>query len=193
MSAAAGRGTLQGQADSKTTLFRHFKTELASGRALLKARVAGKFYNALDKDQPWAIQMAMRNQFGWDAGRGGFDGVPPHLVEGGEVKPLQQIEFIVPGEAARGGASGRTSAWALSLAEGVTSTRAYGAGRLRGVASNGADGMRGPVAKVLKGTFEVPIFKGFPALRLPSPNIITYEWGTSLNVVPASLMVSAAY
>jgi hypothetical protein len=34
-------------------------------------RVAGKFYAALDNDEPWAIQ-AMRNQFNWEAGRNGF-------------------------------------------------------------------------------------------------------------------------
>jgi hypothetical protein len=38
------RDTDSGKPISKTTLFRHFKTELASGRAMLKARVAGKFY-----------------------------------------------------------------------------------------------------------------------------------------------------
>ena len=41
--------------------------------------------------------MAMRNQFNWDAGRGGFDGMPPQLDEGGGVQPVTQIEFIVPG------------------------------------------------------------------------------------------------
>jgi hypothetical protein len=84
--------TDSGKPISKTTLFRHFKRELASGRALLKARVAGKFYNALDEDRPSAIQMAMRNQFGWDAGRGGFhldagaltDG---DALRGSEIKP----------------------------------------------------------------------------------------------------------
>jgi hypothetical protein len=90
------RDTDSGKPISKTTLFRHFKTELASGRAMLKARVAGKFYNALDEDQPWAIQMAMRNQFGWDAGRGGFDGA--QLID--EREPVTaQVTFVVPGGA----------------------------------------------------------------------------------------------
>lgn len=90
------RDTDSGKPISKTTLFRHFKTELASGRAMLKARVAGKFYNALDEDQPWAIQMAMRNQFGWDAGRGGFDGA--QLID--EREPITaQVTFVVPGGA----------------------------------------------------------------------------------------------
>jgi hypothetical protein len=92
------RDTDSGRPISKTTLFRHFKTELASGRAMLKARVAGKFYNALDEDQPWAIQMAMRNQFGWDAGRGGFHLDTGALIEAGDVQPLTQIEFVVPGK-----------------------------------------------------------------------------------------------
>jgi hypothetical protein len=40
----------------RSTLFRHFKNELANGRAMLKARVAGKFYAALDDGEPWAFQ-----------------------------------------------------------------------------------------------------------------------------------------
>ena len=45
-------GSENGRPIAKTTLYRHFKNELASGRAMLKARVAGKFYNALDNDEP---------------------------------------------------------------------------------------------------------------------------------------------
>jgi hypothetical protein len=78
-------------------LFKHFRNELANGRSMLKARVAGKFYAALDNNEAWAIQMALRNQFNWDAGRGGFDGVPPSQIEGTGGGPLPvQIEFIVP-------------------------------------------------------------------------------------------------
>ena len=54
-------GAENGKPISKSTLFKHFRNELANGRSMLKARVAGKFYNALDNDEPWAIQMAMRN------------------------------------------------------------------------------------------------------------------------------------
>jgi hypothetical protein len=67
----AGRS---GRPIAKTTLHKYFKNELANGSALLKAKVAGRFYAALDADAPWAMQMAMRNRFNWDAGRGGFDG-----------------------------------------------------------------------------------------------------------------------
>lgn len=63
---------------------------------MLKARVAGKFYDALDNNEPWAIQMAMRNQFGWDAGRGGFHLAAGALTDG--VPSIQTfIEFVVPG------------------------------------------------------------------------------------------------
>jgi hypothetical protein len=87
-------GAENGRAISKSTLFRHFKNELANGRSMLKARVAGKFYNALDNNEPWAIQMAMRNQFGWDAGRGGFE-APPQIEGAGSSLPVQ-IEFVLP-------------------------------------------------------------------------------------------------
>jgi hypothetical protein len=64
---------------------------------LLKARVAGRYYAALDADAPWAIQMGMRNLFAWDAGRSGFQ---VNLVDGdnpGEVeKPFVELRFVVP-------------------------------------------------------------------------------------------------
>jgi hypothetical protein len=88
------RDTDSGRPISKTTLFRHFKKELASGRAMLKARVAGKFYAALDNDEPWAIQMSMRNQFGWDSGRGGFHLDPGALTEG-RPQTTVQVVFVV--------------------------------------------------------------------------------------------------
>jgi hypothetical protein len=88
----AGRNA-DGKPIAKTTLIRNFKNELANGRAMLKARVIGKFYQALDNDEPWAIQMAMRNQFGWDAGRNGFVAIP--APPDGPREPLQ-IEFIMP-------------------------------------------------------------------------------------------------
>jgi hypothetical protein len=68
-----------------------------SPSAMLKARVAGKFYHALDCNEPWAVQMAMRNQFGWDAGRGGFN-VDPAALADDRKPPLgpTQIVFVVP-------------------------------------------------------------------------------------------------
>jgi hypothetical protein len=93
-------GGPSGKPISKSTLFKHFKNELASGRSMLKARVAGKFYDALDNNEPWAIQMAMRNQFGWDAGRGGFHLDARALTD---CAPSIQtfIEFVVPGRLSR--------------------------------------------------------------------------------------------
>jgi hypothetical protein len=63
----------------------------------LKARVAGKFYNALDNNEPWAIQMAMRNQFGWDAGRGGFH-LEPGAVTDERPETSVNVVFVVPGK-----------------------------------------------------------------------------------------------
>jgi hypothetical protein len=87
-----------GKPISKATLYRHFRNELANGRAMLKGRVAGKFYAALDDDAPWAIQMAMRNQFGWDNGRSGFQ--ISLLDEGGDgtEAPAVSIQFVLPGK-----------------------------------------------------------------------------------------------
>jgi hypothetical protein len=90
-------GGPSGKPISKSTLFKHFKNELANGRSMLKAKVAGKFYAALDNNEMWAISMGMRNQFNWDAGRGGFDGMSPSQLDDAGGGPLPvQIEFIVP-------------------------------------------------------------------------------------------------
>jgi hypothetical protein len=87
-------GAENGRPIAKSTLFRHFKNELASGRSMLKDRVAGKFYAALDNNEPWAIQMA--NQFGWDRGRGGFNLDAAALTDD-RPETTVHVEFIVPG------------------------------------------------------------------------------------------------
>jgi hypothetical protein len=89
-------GAENGRPISKNVLFKYFKNELANGRSMLKARVAGKFYHALDNDLPWAIQMAMRNQFGWDAGRAGFQIDPASLADERQHSTVM-VEFVVPG------------------------------------------------------------------------------------------------
>jgi hypothetical protein len=91
------RGSDSGKPIAKTTLFRHFRNELASGRAMLKARVAGKFYDALNNNEPWAIQMAMRNQFGWDAGRGGFQ-LDAGALTDQQPETTVHVTFVVPGK-----------------------------------------------------------------------------------------------
>jgi hypothetical protein len=67
----AGRGRdgeeeVDGKPISKSTLFKHFRTELANGRAMLKSKIMGKYYAALDDNAPWAVQMGMRTVFRWD-------------------------------------------------------------------------------------------------------------------------------
>lgn len=88
-----------GKPISKATLYRHFRNDLSNGRAMLKARVAGKFYAALDDDAPWAIQMAMRNQFGWDNWRSGFHvsliGDDTNGSIDGTI-PRIELEFVMP-------------------------------------------------------------------------------------------------
>jgi hypothetical protein len=88
----AGRNE-DGKPIAKTTLIRNFKNELANGRAMLRSRVIGRFYQALDDGEPCAVQMGLRNQFGWDRGRGGFSIDLP--AEDGEPKRLE-IEFVTP-------------------------------------------------------------------------------------------------
>jgi hypothetical protein len=88
-------GAENGRPIAKTTLFRHFKDELANGRSMLKAGVAGRFYNALDNNEPSAIQMAMRNQFGWDNGRAGFHIDPAALLEDKRESSVH-VHFVLP-------------------------------------------------------------------------------------------------
>jgi hypothetical protein len=64
---------------------------------MLKARVAGKFYHALDCDEPWAIQMAMRNQFGWDNGRAGFH-MDAAALTNDRPETSVKLVFVVPGQ-----------------------------------------------------------------------------------------------
>src|SRR5262249_737652 len=64
-----GRNSVDGASGkplNRHTLFKHFKNEMAAGRALLKAQVAGRFYEALSRGDPWAIQVGLRNHFGFD-------------------------------------------------------------------------------------------------------------------------------
>jgi hypothetical protein len=90
----AGRND-DGKPIAKTTLIRNFKNELANGRAMLKARVMGKFYQALDNGEPWAVQIGLRNQFGWDNGRNGLSVTIP--AEDSEGTRNITIEFVLPG------------------------------------------------------------------------------------------------
>jgi hypothetical protein len=91
----AGRNE-DGKPIAKTTLIRNFKTELANGRAMLRSRVIGKFYQALDNNEPWAIQMGLRNQFGWDNGRSGFQVSLPDDIGGVEEPARLDIRFVLP-------------------------------------------------------------------------------------------------
>jgi hypothetical protein len=65
---------------------------------LLKARVAGRFYAALDEDAPWAVMMGMRNLFGWDNGRSGFQvSLTDESSNAGDGSvPRVEVEFIFP-------------------------------------------------------------------------------------------------
>ena len=82
-----------GEPITKTTLSRAFRRELADGKAKLKSIVAKRFYEALHRGDPWAVQMGLKTQFGWKPdGAGGFI-MPPDL-EG--AHPVMRIEFVLP-------------------------------------------------------------------------------------------------
>ena len=82
-----------GEPITKTTLSRAFRRELADGKAKLKSIVAKRFYEALHRGDPWAVQMGLKTQFGWKPdGASGFL-MPPDLE--GE-RPAMRIEFVLP-------------------------------------------------------------------------------------------------
>ena len=87
---------LSGKPISKSTLFKHFRNEMRHGRSLLKAKIMGKYYAALDEGREWAIAMGMRNLHAFDIGRGGFSADPAALTDG--VPQIgAEVVFIVPG------------------------------------------------------------------------------------------------
>ena len=55
---------------SPKTLYRYFKKELEAGPSLLRAKITGNFYRALEEGAPWATQFGLRNRFGWHTGTG---------------------------------------------------------------------------------------------------------------------------
>lgn len=92
----AGRGAdgMTGKPISPNTLAKHFKRELEAGPSLLRAKVTGNYYRALEQGEAWATQAGLRNRFNWDAGRGGFDGTP---TPEGQPELDVHVEFVVPG------------------------------------------------------------------------------------------------
>ena len=87
--------TKVGRPISKKCLYKHFRDELAGGRSLLRAEIAGRFRAALADGQRWAIEAGLRSQFGWDPNRfGGLIGPPD---DGEAVQPTIAVEFVIPG------------------------------------------------------------------------------------------------
>jgi hypothetical protein len=66
---------------------------------LLRAKVTGKFYQAIDRGEPWALSMCLRNQFGWDSSRGGFHIDPAALLgdDGKRDKSVNVVFVLLPG------------------------------------------------------------------------------------------------
>ena len=85
-----------GKPISKKCLYKYFRDELAGGRALLRAEIAGRFRAALANGERWAIEAGLRSQFGWDPNRyGGLIGGPPD--DGDNIMPAVAVTFVVPG------------------------------------------------------------------------------------------------
>jgi hypothetical protein len=72
--------------------------QLEGGVALLRAKVTGKFYAAIDNGESWAQQLALRNMHNWDAGRAGFHADPALLADGraGKSSIHVDVQFVVP-------------------------------------------------------------------------------------------------
>ena len=84
-----------GKPIARSTLWRYFRNELDSGHSLLRAEIAGRWRAALANGERWAVEAGLRNKFGWDPGRYGGLIEPP---DAGDVLPLTQVEFVVPGK-----------------------------------------------------------------------------------------------
>jgi hypothetical protein len=91
--ASRGVDAVSGKAISRATLYRHFKSEMSSGRALLKTKIVAGWHRAIDEGQNWAIQFGLRTVLGLRDGAG----VPalPHEV-GDEQRPSIQVTFVRP-------------------------------------------------------------------------------------------------
>jgi hypothetical protein len=91
----AGRNGVGGKPIGRHTLYRNFKREMANGGALLRAKISGKFHQAIDNSERWALEMALRNRFAWDAARGGVGGA---IAPDGDAPVLRpQVTFHIPG------------------------------------------------------------------------------------------------
>jgi hypothetical protein len=81
-----------GKPISVKTLQKHFRYELANGAAVLRATISSKLQAALDADQPWAIQLALRNRFGW-VGRDGSNTIE---IEEHKTQRTLNVQFVLP-------------------------------------------------------------------------------------------------
>jgi hypothetical protein len=59
-----------GKPITKACLHHHFKRELADGGAKVKALIGGRFMQAVDRGEPWALRLGMRNRYGWVGAEG---------------------------------------------------------------------------------------------------------------------------
>jgi len=82
-----------GQAISKPTFMKAFKTELLEGPPKLKGLITSKYYQALGAGEPWAIKLGLRNRFRWALESGGE---PDNAPVSGEI-PSLNVVFVVPG------------------------------------------------------------------------------------------------
>jgi hypothetical protein len=92
-SRAAEDETANGKPIARTTLYKHLKHEMSSGRAMLKTKIAAKWHRAIDEGQAWAISFGLRTVLGLRDGAG----VPPLVPEAGdEIRPTITVQFVKP-------------------------------------------------------------------------------------------------
>jgi hypothetical protein len=84
-----------GKPITKVCLHHHFKRELADGSAKVKALIGERFMQAVDRGEPWALRLGMRNRYGW-VGAEGNQPLPVEDFSSFASDDLIKIKFVYP-------------------------------------------------------------------------------------------------
>jgi hypothetical protein len=80
----------------RATLAKAFKHELAAGAAKLDSVITTRFYDALARGEPWAVQMGLRNRFGWDGAKHANVGVAINTGGTEQGADGMLVRFVLP-------------------------------------------------------------------------------------------------